>query len=271
MPQTIFIFSLLGRSGTNYLARLLALHPDCALPQQPFVENWFLEEADRLVQYCDHLTKTYRKKKFRDVEKSDRIVADMGRTLLNLLYEDSESHGRRIVTKTPSVFGLNNFQRLFPEQLPLVIVRDARSIAESFHHAWGHDRNLVANWWKEQAQAYFNYLQSTASAAYRIRYERLVTNVTGELTALFRYLNLDPATYDFAAAEQLLIQGSSFHKAESGELDWTPQQQDAEFAPTTRFAGWTEQQHRAFNEIAGFYLTQLGYELMHPLTEPDST
>ena len=57
--EPIFIQSTLGRSGTNYLARMLALHPQCSL--SPIPEDYLLAESHWLADYVSAISKQWRR------------------------------------------------------------------------------------------------------------------------------------------------------------------------------------------------------------------
>ena len=44
----IFVHGILGRSGTNYLTEMLALHPACAVSRIP--EDWLLAKSECLTE-----------------------------------------------------------------------------------------------------------------------------------------------------------------------------------------------------------------------------
>ena len=52
-PKLCFILGIMARSGTNYLFRLLDLHPDCAGPG-PIWEDCFVRHSELLETFADH-------------------------------------------------------------------------------------------------------------------------------------------------------------------------------------------------------------------------
>ena len=74
----IFVFGMTARTGTNYLRRLLCLHPDC----KPFAmhEDFLFTNSDGLIQYSEILTSKYeslREPWYWSREKMDRTKSEL--------------------------------------------------------------------------------------------------------------------------------------------------------------------------------------------------
>jgi hypothetical protein len=112
------------RSGTNFLANLLVIHPDCGSPKVH--EDYLLAQAQHLERYvagvCSHWKPEW------ELGQSD-VFAALGDGLLRLLGQGVDR--RRLVTKTPSVQNLPLVFKLFPQAQLLLLVRDGRAVAES--------------------------------------------------------------------------------------------------------------------------------------------
>jgi hypothetical protein len=93
--------------------------------------------------------------------------------------------------------------------------------------------------------------------------------VEHELRRIFEFLHLDPNQYDYQAAINLPVRGSStlsggpstkrFSWVRAG-IHWDAVQKPADFDPVNRWASWQRAKHERFNRVAGKYLTSFGYE-----------
>jgi hypothetical protein len=93
-----------------------------------------------------------------------------------------------------------------------------------------------------------------------VRYEDLFCNLREELVKIITFLNLEVESYDFAAAENQEIIGSSeITGDENGKIHWRPVARTPGFNPLKRWADWTRFKHERFNWIAGDYLKSFGY------------
>jgi hypothetical protein len=93
-----------------------------------------------------------------------------------------------------------------------------------------------------------------------VRYEDLVQNFRSELEKVLDFVGLDKDRYDFHAAENAPVRGSSILRADQGKVHWDPVQKSADFNPLERFRHWDAAKHRRFNWLAGAELRQLGYQ-----------
>ena len=256
----IFIHGILPRSGTNYLCDLLLLHPDCVRGREPVREDLFLDHSDHLVAFTKAVRGAWdpRWGAF-SPDLSDRLCAGIGEGLVSFLWAD---RSRRLVTKSPSVRHLSRFFTFYPWARLLVLVRDGRSVVQSGMHTFGWDFDRACRMWSEAADAIRHFQQAESARADRwrlVRYEDLVDDPEGQLRRLFEFLALDPATYDFKAARELPVRGSSAFGREGRDVHWELVARDASFAPKERWRSWRPQQLDRFHWLAGSQLRELGY------------
>jgi hypothetical protein len=260
--EPIFIFGLTPRTGTNYLWDLLCAHPDCAPGREPVREDFFLEHADLL----DEFVRTVRGR-WDPVwgEVSEQTLADLyaglGAGLLGFLRTDPD---RRLVTKNPSVIGIERVFTLFPTAQVIILGRDGRAVVESCMRTFGWDFDLAARRWAAAADTALRFLDSHGgadSAVRLVRYEDLFADPGGQLTRLLSFLRLPVAEYELATAERLPVRGSSVFLGGRAEIHWDPVERTPEFDPLRRWARWSATQHRRFAWLAGREQTALGYGL----------
>lgn len=265
MNCPIFILGIAQRSGTNYLHDLVALHPDCATRNPPTLEDYLLRDAEHLLAYARSLAPFWSAHwQFHDQEPA--ILAALGRGLMSFIA--AAAPGKRVITKTPCVENLEHFPKLFPDVPLLILVRDGRAVAESAFRSFQRPYEHSTRMWAYGAKLIRAFQEAHVGPGGAkhlvIRYEDLVQNVRGEMRKVLELLDLDTEVYDFDAAENLPVRGSSVHRGESKKLHWEPVQKTENFRPLQRFANWSKVQHNRFNWIAGKEMSYFGYTL-----EPD--
>jgi len=256
----IFIHGILPRSGTNFLWDLLLLHPDCARAREPIREDLFLEHSDNLAAFVagvrgawDPIWGTF------GVDLPDRLYACLGEGLVSFLWVDRD---RRLVTKSPTVGHLDRFFAFFPWARLVILVRDGRSVVQSSMDTFGWDFDRACRAWAEASDTIRGFQQSASSRAERwrlVRYEDLVDDTEGQLRSVLEFLGLDAERYDFDAARNLPVRGSSWFGRQSGRVHWQTVPRDASFAPKERWRTWSAEQLERFEWLAGEQLRALGY------------
>jgi len=256
----IFIHGVLPRSGTNFLWDLLLLHPDCVRAQEPVNEDLFLECSDHLVRFVDAVRACW------DptwgtftADLPDRLYRNIGEGLVSFLWTDRQ---RRLVTKSPSVVHLERFFAFFPCARLLILVRDGRSVVQSAVETFGWDFDRACRAWSEAAHTIHRFQQAESARADRwclVRYEDLVDDPERELRAIFEFLGIDPTRYDFEAARNLPVRGSSAFGRDNGKVHWKGVAKDASFAPKERWRSWHTAQFERFDWLAGEQLVAVGY------------
>lgn len=265
VSSPIFILGILGRSGTNYLHDLLRLHPDCTIREPPIWEDNLLFYAGSLSSYCKTIFSYWKNGWGLDEEQAHLFYKCIGDGLLEFL--SANSNGKRVVTKTPTVENIDLFFKLFPQTPLLVIVRDGRAVVESAIRSFPMEFEQTVRLWARNARIIDRFVRTNADAQEKkfllIKYEDLVQNVGGELRKIIRFLDLDESDYDFDAAQNLPVRGSSSYKGDKSDeksLRWDPLQKDSNFQPLERFRHWSKTQHQRFNWLAGEELRIFGYE-----------
>ena len=258
----IFIFGLTPRTGTNYLWDLVCAHPRCAPGREPVREDFFLEHADLLEEFVRTVRGRWDPSWG---EVSEQTLADLRRSigtgLLDFLSTDDK---RRLVTKNPSVIGIERVSTFFPTAQVIVLARDGRAVVESCGRTFGWDFDLAARRWAAAADAALRFLAGRAPddpAVRLVRYEDLFSDPREQLIRLLAFLDLDVAEYELSAAERLPVRGSSVFLGGKPQVHWDPVQRTPDFDPLGRWRHWTPEQHTRFAWIAGRQQTALGYGL----------
>jgi hypothetical protein len=257
----IFILGILERSGTNFLDNLLLLHPNCCAPV-PVWEDYLVHYSNLLVRYTNTVFKRWsRNSQEVDARLADQFLGSLGNGMLSLL--NSLVGDKRLVTKTPSAYNLEYFFKLFPRARLLIIVRDGRSLVESAVVSFGTNYDIAMRKWADAAHTILQFDQANRNSPFRyliVKYEDLNTNLEKEMGRILTYVDLNPGIYDFNAAVNLPVRGSS-ELRQGGErvMHWDAVPKTANFNPLGRWNKWNRALHERFNWIAGSYQQQLGY------------
>jgi protein-tyrosine sulfotransferase len=258
--EPIFIHGILPRSGTNFIWDLLLLHPDCSRGREPVNEDLFLEHADHLTAFATAVQQAW------DptwgtfaVDIGNRLYESIGDGLISFLWTDRT---RRLVTKSPTVRHLDAFFAFFPSSRLLILVRDGRSVVQSAMDTFGWDFDRACRAWAEAARTIRHFQQTQSAHADRwrvIRYEDFVDDTEPQLRAVFDFLRLDAERYDFVAARNLPVRGSSAFGLHDGKVHWEVVPKDNTFSPKERWRSWSVAQRERFEWLAGEQLREFGY------------
>lgn len=282
-PNPIFILGIAPRSGTNYLHDLIRMHPECELQSSVLEEDFLVANAPLLLRYAENVSRTW-KNKWGEGEleqEKDLLCTKIGEGLSSFLYAQLDrrrsntaagppSKRRRLVTKTPHVTNLELFFRIFPSVPLLILVRDGRSVVESSAKTFSKPYGYVAREWASSAEEILAFQRRHPQANYLVvKYEDLYQNVESELRSIFSFLGLDPDAFDYAAAINLPVRGSSAIRAQvpdSGRdfwvaegVHWNPTPKPVGFNPLVRWRAWSRAKHERFNWIAGRQMSAFGY------------
>jgi protein-tyrosine sulfotransferase len=263
-PAAIFIHGVLPRSGTNFLADALALHPDVHAHPARLWEFPLLYVAPGAAALQQEFLFMFERN--REVMGRYDLLAYLASGWLAALQK--EAGAKRMLFKSPHVQNLGLFRHVFPEDILLLCLRDGRDVIQSSlqtFRRWrprGKGFAELAREWRHGTEAMLTF-QAGAENAYPkamvVRYEDLAQQPEGTMRAVLEHTGLDPATYDFAALERLPVRGSSAIGG-GGDARWGPHDKPAHFQPIGRWqSAWSSVQKNRFKAIAGAALIRAGY------------
>jgi protein-tyrosine sulfotransferase len=261
-PPAIFVHGVLPRSGTNFVANLLALHPDVAafprrlweFPLLHVVPGARALESEFLAMFPRNA----------EVMQPFELLAYLaGGWLASLQREVGE---RRVLLKSPHAQNLFLFRHLFPGDKLVLCLRDGRDVIASSSATFRSRllrksfRQLVTEW-KLATDAVLSFAPGGPNAHPNVvvlRYEDLAGDAVEAVGTVLDRLGLDAARYPFAAAGVMPVFGSST-SAETGDARWQPRPRGTGFHPVGRWHAWPERRKEAFLRAAGDTLARAGY------------
>jgi hypothetical protein len=263
----ILVVGVSRRSGTNYLASLLTLHPDCAPPQRPLAEDHLLRDAPLLAEYAQRASARWPERWGDRAGGRRRLETHLGLALEAFLSDGVDAP--RVVSKTPNPEHIELVPVLLPNAYVVVLLRDGRSAVESLVRGFRFSFRKAADEWVTGARAIVEFrdrvLSTQPGARVRIvRYEDVVADPDNELRALFEFCDLDPDRFDYAAARDAPVIGSSFARAAGRRMTWAPIAKNADFQPARRDTRWSAAKRARFDWLAGNEQRALGYDSDSP-------
>jgi signal transduction histidine kinase len=225
-------------------------------------EDLFLESSDHLVDFVRDVRHSWNPTwgSFTE-ELDDAMFESIGDGLLSFLWIDRD---RRLLTKSPTVRHIDRFFDFFPRARLLILVRDGRSVAQSCMATFGWEFERAARSWAAAADEIDRFIE-TARAGRRdrfrvVRYEDLVRDLRTALGSILAFLDLDELAFDYDAAAELPVRGSSAYFGRGrNAVHWDPVPRGTDFDPIERWRDWDAERVERFDWIAGEQLRSLGY------------
>jgi sulfotransferase family protein len=260
--RPIFLFSALPRSGSNYLAMLLGLHPDCRESQVP--EDFFLANAATLVRFCRSVIESWEDESATRLGGAPQLMRQIGAGLLRFAEPNPEpDDAGRLLLRSPTCEGIEFAMSLFPDAQIILLVRDGPATVESGRRSFG--------WWYEEGMRAWRRSARRVLAlgdgkhrhrCHLVRFEDLFADPAREIVKLAEFLDLDPDTYPFGRIDALAVLGSSTFGRKPGEpVHWRPVPRTADFNPLARARSWPRWRLKRFTWLAGAELARLGYPI----------
>jgi len=198
--QPLFICGF-PSGGTDLLKTMLNAHKHIYLNgEMPFL--YLLPKYN--YTYNSKINNTIEKNKFREII----YKIDVYRNFENLEYSDisfpitvpdlvkiyfSKSDKRIWGNKTPqNSEHIDDLLRIFPDAKFLIIVRDIRDIAMSWHKKWGKDMLFCAHKWENKMKIMLQSVQNLNPEKYLIvKYEDILESTESELKRVTSFLSLN--------------------------------------------------------------------------------
>jgi protein-tyrosine sulfotransferase len=261
-PPAILLHGVLPRSGTNYLANAIALHPDVAAFPRQIWEFPLLHVAPGAEALQSEFAAMFPANEA--LLGKHEFLAYLASGWLAAL--QAEVGARRILMKSPHVQHIGLFPAIFPRDKLVLCLRDGRDVVASTMKTFGRHllrksfRQIVTEW-KLATDAALEFTEGSPKHhpnAVVVRYEDGVRAPQQLMQDLLVRLELDTASFPFDRLDHLPVIGSSTSDAE-GASRWQPVTRDASFNPIGRWRDWPRRRMKEFMDIAGDTLVRAGY------------
>jgi protein-tyrosine sulfotransferase len=258
----IFVHGVLPRSGTNYLADAVALHPH--IVQNPgelweFPLLYMASGADALQQEFQFMFPPNRQ-----VMHRYEMLAYLAGGWMRVLQDGAGD--RRMLFKSPHMQNLALFSALFPHDKLLILVRDGRDVLQSSlatfgYRLFGKSFSAMASEWSAATALALEFQPGGRLASDNIqvvRYEDLVRDGRSVMEQVLRHCGLASEAFDWSQFDALPVRGSSTNNAAMAEK-WRQVPRDHAFNPLGRWRAWPHARKAAFKKRAGETLIAAGY------------
>ena len=273
--RPVFLLGVTQRTGTHLLDALLALHPECCfVGPRPVHDYWtfedhVLQDADLLERYVTGTRRRWAPPWHGDRTVDGELLEGIGAGLFRgFTALGKPATGSIALLRTPSVQNLALVPKLFPEAQVIVVVRHplavaasgARSFGSAFRSSWPDQQTWLQQWRVGVRGLLAAYEELGGRRLLSVRFEDLVEKREMAVRMMLGFLDLDPDAYDFDAAAQIAVRGSSEQRHTKVNVDWQPSTAAAGFDPVQRGNGLPERQRRRLAAIAAPELRMLGYD-----------
>ncbi|MCB1969267.1 MAG: sulfotransferase [Geminicoccaceae bacterium] len=255
----VFVHGVLPRSGTNFVANALSLHPDiCAFPDDIW-EFPLLHLAPGGRALRNEILSLF---PANDTRLSP--LAPLAYVASGWLHSLELRYPRgRFLFKSPHVRGLSLFSSLFPHDHLVVCIRDGRDIAASSEGTFkggifGKNLTQIAHEWRQATDAVLDLENARPDGITVVRFEDLVRSAANEIRRILPRIDLDIERFPFDELEHLPVFGSSTNDRSDDER-WQPVERSGDFSPIGRWKNWPERRKRRFHDLAGTALERAGY------------
>lgn len=257
----ILVLGLMPRTGTNFLARLLATHSDCTSPTTLY-EDFLVRGLPELQRFTETVAGCWQPH-WPSHSRLDQLHRHLGDALIGFLQTDAKEAAKRPIFKSPSVIGLDLLDRFMPALDVVIVLRQGPATIESGMRSFGWDFETACRRWATAVRTVLEVSSQNQSqglpALTLVRYEDLATDTDSEIRKVLPQIGLANDGFDFGRLADFPVFGSS----QAAKVHWKPVAMDADFNPLARAAGWPVQKFERFDRLTCGLSAELGYQLPH--------
>jgi len=255
---SLMIYGVTTRSGTNYIANLLALHQDIVASPNQVWEVPFLRHINHIMDFEDAYFRFENLSK--NMKKHD-FLALFGASFLSYLHS-FVSPEKKMLVKEPNANYLFYFPIVFPNEELILVLRDGRDVVYSTLKSWPErDFKEVCQRWNDNARLMLQfYSKHKGNSAYMfVKYEDVVADPEKFITRVCEIYSLDLSKFQLGKVESMPVVGSSVASQDDGKVNWKNVDRPSDFNPVGRWQSWSAKEKRIFKQIAGQTLFDAGY------------
>lgn len=274
MQDPVFILSLRPRSGTNIFWFHLLQHPD--IVGGSLYEDYFATHLPHLVRFVEDLGRS-QKRLITGPVLHNRLIKDLkmelAYSLKRIIYAphdrylpipvsentDANHSKKRLITKTPSIEGLEYVFDFFPKAKVLILLRDPRDVIDSEMKAFGREFREQVLAWRDAARILLKFWRQRGqtNGCKVVRYEDVCGKPEEVIRDTLNFLELNTEAYDFSKIKSAPVIGSSDDFVKGS---WTYKEKTENFKSIGKWHNWHAQRLEYFKKIAGEEARILGYE-----------
>lgn len=271
----VVVLGITERSGTNYLRDLLVRHPSLRGTDVIF-EDFLIAHSALLRNFSESVRIRWTLNPRIDQAiggATARLMRSLGDGLSQLVVStaaaDSDDDHRPVVIKTPSVENIRHALELFPSAPILIVVRDPAAVVDSGMKTFGWSFEKAIHLWSKGSGQILDFVDTNRQPDARvrvIRYEDLVgESLAPTLQSVFELCSVDPTAYDYAAAANMPVKGSSELGAKSADLSgWQRVEKPNDFNPLARGKNWGPLRRARLSHVARRGMEAWGYGVENP-------
>ncbi len=272
MAKVCFLLGIMPRCGTNFAENQLILSPDCKSPG-PIWEDFLVSNSASLGRFSKNTCHYWNPDWFggSSTDYQSNLEKSLGRGIESFLLSQlsADDDIDYLISKTPTVKGIENFPRYFEDTKLIIIIRDGRAVVESGQRSFDWDFEKSVLDWKSNAKKIQQFMQGNPGKALLVKYEDLFISPEATIREICDYLDLDFARYPLDAMHDLPVSGSSDLKGKEGEIHWQAVKKDESFDPLKRASSWSSWKHKVFDYIASREMNAFGYDSKRDLSAID--
>jgi len=263
-PAVCLILGAMPRSGTNYVERLLAGHPDVLIAPGGLRELPAFAVADRFRDAGRAMARFHPSNGeiFAAYEWLGYAMAGY----VNRIRAEASPQTRAVLLKDPHMRRVALFDALMPREQAILVIRDGRYLVDSTVRTWPLRRfgrtfeDICLECRAATEAALTAAAEAPADRVRLVRYEDVTADPAGRVAELCAWIGLDPSRLDVAAVTDAPILGSSTHsRGADGVVGWAPVADKTGFDPTTRPLEWPDAWRRTFARVCGTIQERAGY------------
>ena len=259
-PPALMVYGVAPRSGTNFVANLLALHPGFAPWPNLIWEIPFLRSVDHLLAFEKAFFEDFPHNAER--MQQDDFLPIFGASFIRYLHSFAPE-GKKLLLKEPDARNFAYFPLVFPHEQLLLLLRDGRDVVFSTIKTWPQMQFAdVCQRWNDSAKLMLQFSSKHKDNGnyWIMKYEDVLLNQAEFVKEACHKYSLQESEFPFSEIKSMPVFGSSTDSQKNGTVDWmSHKQRSDDFKPVGRWNSWSKKEKSIFKRIAGETLMEAKY------------